>query len=568
MKLKISIFTLFVLMWGSTFSREITLSFPPRNLNSILFDDPISLSNKFIIFGQIGDFNAEEGVFKANSKVIKMLFITNSRGILYFEEKKSYSGISFEYKLENGQLIIEFPQEGRLTQVNEIEDITFQKITFFNNIILNGNQKFIVNSNQSFEEGRKVFNINSEKGYLIFTENENLLAVKDSRSLIGVINNKPNLEIVINEMIRIGLWQNLHLENIENIGNLNINNLVLNQSIDHVRQAIKELSRPSLNRDQQESLVSIALAQINRIDDKSLKTNLSQAVYSEREKREQIRLIEKQKEEALKREEERKMREMEIARALREKENERIRIAKENERRRIEHQKAFKLYEQRLKEFENARKQAIIDFERAYKRKQNKFEKSIFDRNWATERSKIQPPSGYSFMNTGTKYEIPKLLPPEIKHDEEFTKPEPPPEELPRKSLGEAETYEPPKDPDIKGPEPIESSQKMEDEIFTAVEQQAEFPGGPRAFNEFLGKNMKYPAAAQRANVGGKVYVQFVVNVDGTIQDVQVVKSVGFGCDEEAIRVIKAVPRWNPGKQSGRAVRSRFTQPITFVLSE
>ncbi|WP_395768823.1 energy transducer TonB, partial [Aquirufa sp.] len=54
----------------------------------------------------------------------------------------------------------------------------------------------------------------------------------------------------------------------------------------------------------------------------------------------------------------------------------------------------------------------------------------------------------------------------------------------------------------------------------------------------------------------------------GTIQDVQILKSVGFGCDEEAMRVIKAVPRWTPGKQSGRAVRSRFTQPITFVLSE
>ena len=100
------------------------------------------------------------------------------------------------------------------------------------------------------------------------------------------------------------------------------------------------------------------------------------------------------------------------------------------------------------------------------------------------------------------------------------------------------------------------------------MEQQAEFPGGPRAFGAFLQRNLKYPSAAQRANVGGKVYVQFVVNTDGSIQDVQILKSVGFGCDEEAMRVIKSVPKWNPGKQSGRAVRSRFTQPITFVLSE
>ncbi len=113
------------------------------------------------------------------------------------------------------------------------------------------------------------------------------------------------------------------------------------------------------------------------------------------------------------------------------------------------------------------------------------------------------------------------------------------------------------------------SNKKMrEDEIFTAVEQQAEFPGGPRAFGSFLQKNLRYPSAAQSYKVGGKVYVQFVVNTDGTAQDFQILKSVGFGCDEEAIRVLKSVPRWTPAKQSGRTVRSRFTQPITFVLSE
>jgi protein TonB len=166
-----------------------------------------------------------------------------------------------------------------------------------------------------------------------------------------------------------------------------------------------------------------------------------------------------------------------------------------------------------------------------------------------------------------------KFLPPEIKHDEEVTKPEPPPEEVKGNTAsetvkGETESYEPPVDPDAKGAEPVEPPKPAEDEIFTAVEQNAEFPGGPRAFGQFLQRNLRYPSAAQRANVGGKVYVQFVVNTDGTIQDVQVLKSVGFGCDEEAIRVIKSVPRWTPGKQSGRAVRSRFTQPITFVLSE
>jgi TonB family protein len=113
-----------------------------------------------------------------------------------------------------------------------------------------------------------------------------------------------------------------------------------------------------------------------------------------------------------------------------------------------------------------------------------------------------------------------------------------------------------------------ENSGEPEEEIFTAVEHQAEFPGGSGAWGRFLAKTLKYPSLAQRANVGGRVFVSFIVNTDGSVQDVQILKGVGFGCDEEAIRVVKAMPRWNPAKQSGRAVRSRFTQPITFVLSE
>ncbi len=140
--------------------------------------------------------------------------------------------------------------------------------------------------------------------------------------------------------------------------------------------------------------------------------------------------------------------------------------------------------------------------------------------------------------------------------------------EISLKDKNNVETYEPPIDPDEKRPWPTEPPKPFDDAIYTQVEQQAEFPGGPRAFGQFLQRNLRYPSAAQRANVGGKVYIQFVVNTDGTIQNVQVLKSVGFGCDEEAMRVIQSVPRWVPGKQDGRPVRSRFTQPITFVLSE
>jgi len=113
-----------------------------------------------------------------------------------------------------------------------------------------------------------------------------------------------------------------------------------------------------------------------------------------------------------------------------------------------------------------------------------------------------------------------------------------------------------------------ENSLDINEEIFTIVEQQAEFPGGPSAWGRFLAKTLKYPSDAQRANVGGRVFVSFIVDTDGSVQDVQVLKGVGFGCDEEAIRVVNSMPRWNPAKLSGRAVRSRITQPITFVLSE
>ena len=105
-------------------------------------------------------------------------------------------------------------------------------------------------------------------------------------------------------------------------------------------------------------------------------------------------------------------------------------------------------------------------------------------------------------------------------------------------------------------------------QIYTNVDQQAEFPGGPRAFGDFLKKNIVYPPFAQRANEEGKVYVQFVVNTDGSIQDVQVLRSAGFSIDMEAVRIIKLVPRWLPGKLNGQLVRSHFTQPITFTLAD
>ena len=130
----------------------------------------------------------------------------------------------------------------------------------------------------------------------------------------------------------------------------------------------------------------------------------------------------------------------------------------------------------------------------------------------------------------------------------------------------------PTEDPDaIKATQPempvaVESAEK--DKIFISVEQNPEFAGGMNALLKFLQKNLRYPTPAVNANVGGKVYMQFVVGQDGNISKVDVLKGIGFGCDEEAQRVVKLMPKWSPGRQSGKAVAVKFTLPISFQLSE
>ncbi len=105
------------------------------------------------------------------------------------------------------------------------------------------------------------------------------------------------------------------------------------------------------------------------------------------------------------------------------------------------------------------------------------------------------------------------------------------------------------------------------DKVFNIVEQQAEFKGGMQKFYEYVGKKMKYPSQARRMGIEGKVFVQFVVERDGSITDVQAIRGIGAGCDEEAMKVIRESPKWNPGKQRGRAVRVRRVIPITFRLN-
>ncbi len=123
----------------------------------------------------------------------------------------------------------------------------------------------------------------------------------------------------------------------------------------------------------------------------------------------------------------------------------------------------------------------------------------------------------------------------------------------------------------VKGKEKIDQSLKLtkvDGEIFSVVEDQPQFEGGEEKLFKYLGDNMRYPAAAERANVQGRVFVSFVVTKEGDIADVQILKGLGFGCDEEAIRVVSRMPNWTPGKQSGKPVNVRFNLPIMFELEE
>ncbi|HPU46600.1 MAG TPA: energy transducer TonB [Bacteroidales bacterium] len=104
------------------------------------------------------------------------------------------------------------------------------------------------------------------------------------------------------------------------------------------------------------------------------------------------------------------------------------------------------------------------------------------------------------------------------------------------------------------------------EEIFTFVEEYPEFPGGDKALREYILNNIKYPEVARTSGITGTVYVQFVVEKDGSISDVKVVRGIGGGCDEEAVRVVKSMPKWKPGKQRGQPVRVYFTLPIEFKL--
>ncbi|MBK7971536.1 MAG: TonB family protein [Bacteroidetes bacterium] len=114
--------------------------------------------------------------------------------------------------------------------------------------------------------------------------------------------------------------------------------------------------------------------------------------------------------------------------------------------------------------------------------------------------------------------------------------------------------------------QPIKEEVIDEPEIFLIVEEMPSFPGGEGQLVKYLSENIKYPAIARENNITGTVFVTFVVGPDGSVKDVKVLRGIGGGCDEEAKRVVMAMPKWKAGKQRGESVSVQYNLPIRFTL--
>jgi protein TonB len=166
-----------------------------------------------------------------------------------------------------------------------------------------------------------------------------------------------------------------------------------------------------------------------------------------------------------------------------------------------------------------------------------------------------------------------RFPPPVVKPDNEVQEKDPPTvKELEVADPGQKDQKGDP-NADIRIDEPVGNSdvkqvvEENPNQIFTAVEQAPTFPGGDGAFGKYLGKNIRYPAIARENNVQGRVVLTFVVERDGSLTDIKVLRSLGSGTDEEAVRVLKASPKWKPGIQNGRPVRVQYSIPVNFTLA-
>lgn len=193
------------------------------------------------------------------------------------------------------------------------------------------------------------------------------------------------------------------------------------------------------------------------------------------------------------------------------------------------------------------------------------------------QKNEPPPPPPPPKLPDPPKVEIAKFTPPKIVKDEEVKEDEKPPEieKIEDAKIGTI-NQEGTKDEGIVAP-PVESKGTGEvvapkvveedyDKVFTKVENPAEFPGGPDAWRRYLERNLQYPESAQENGTQGVVKVQFIVDREGNISEVQALNDPGDGLAEEAVRIIKKGPKWKPAEQNGRKVIYRHIQAITFKL--
>ncbi|MCK9163967.1 MAG: energy transducer TonB [Bacteroidales bacterium] len=113
----------------------------------------------------------------------------------------------------------------------------------------------------------------------------------------------------------------------------------------------------------------------------------------------------------------------------------------------------------------------------------------------------------------------------------------------------------------------VDKSEKDSEKVFTVVDKEAVYPGGVEAMNNFLAQNILYPTFAKQKNVQGKVIISFIVERNGSISNIKIVKDIGEGCGEEGMRIVKLMPKWKPAQQKGEPVRQQFVLPISFHLT-
>jgi protein TonB len=157
-----------------------------------------------------------------------------------------------------------------------------------------------------------------------------------------------------------------------------------------------------------------------------------------------------------------------------------------------------------------------------------------------------------------------QFTPPKVVKDELLEEPPPTQEEVKEVQVA-TQTQEgtdivdlPPENPVVGDPD--------ENKVFLTVEEMPEFPGGDQKLLEYVQKNIKYPPVARENGIQGVVYVSFVVDREGKVKDAKILRGIGGGCDQEALRVIQGLPSWKPGKQNGRPVQVQYNMPVRFTL--